>query len=153
MSSKSRPTRRVCSVTDAVNAVGDRYSLPIVRELLYGNGRFSWLVGLLGVPRTMLSGRLRKLEKLGVVERRRYSTHPPRDEYRLTPTGLDLLPVLIAFKEWGDRHCSQSKPAKRLKFSHSCGKLLRSVTICAACRKEIRFEDLVVTGKIRPAGR
>jgi hypothetical protein len=69
--------------------VGDRYSLPIVRELLYGNHRFSDLVVLVGAPRKLLSGRLRKLEKLGVIERRRYSARPPRDEYLLTGTGRD----------------------------------------------------------------
>jgi DNA-binding HxlR family transcriptional regulator len=140
-------------VTDAVNAVGDRYSLPVVRELFYGNHRFSDLVALVGAPRTLLSGRLRKLEKLGVVERRRYSTRPPRDEYVLTGTGRDLLPVLIAFKEWGDRHCPNRRPAAKLKFAHRCGKPLRTKTICAACHQEVRFEDLVVTGKIRPVVR
>ena len=153
MSPQSRPTTRVCSVTDAVNAVGDRYSLPVVRELFYGNHRFSDLAGLVGAPRTLLSGRLRKLEELGVVERRRYSTRPPRDEYLLTETGRDLLPVLIAFKEWGDRHCPNRRPAAKLKFAHRCGKPLRTETICAACHEEVRFEDLVVTGKIRPAHR
>ena len=153
MSAQSRPTIRVCSVTDAVDAVGDRYSLPVVRELFYGNHRFSDLVALVGAPRTLLSGRLRKLEKLGVIERRRYSARPPRDEYLLTGTGRDLLPVLIAFKEWGDRHCRNSRPAMKLKFAHRCGKNLITRTICAACRGEVRFEDLVVTGKIRPVPR
>src|ERR1700693_855874 len=84
VSPQSRPTLRVCSVTDAVNAVGDRYSLPVVRELLYGNHRFSELAARAGARRTLLAGRLRKLEELGVVQRRRYSTRPPRDEYLLT---------------------------------------------------------------------
>jgi DNA-binding HxlR family transcriptional regulator len=139
---------RVCSVTDAVNALGDRYSLPLVRELFYGNHRFSDLAALVGAPRTLLSGRLRKLEKLGVVERRRYSTRPPRDEYLLTETGRDLLPLLIAFKEWGDRHCPNRRPAAKLKFAHRCGKPLRTKTICAACHEKVRFEDLVVTGRL-----
>lgn len=137
-------------MTDAVNAVGDRYSLPVVRELLYGNHRFSELVSLVGAPRTLLAGRLRKLEELGVVKRRRYSTRPPRDEYLLTSAGRELLPVLIALKEWGDRHCS-SGSAGKLRFAHSCGKPLRARTVCAACGEEIRFEDLAVTGKLRPA--
>jgi DNA-binding HxlR family transcriptional regulator len=152
VSPQSRLTLRVCSVTDAVNAVGDRYSLPVVRELLYGNHRFSQLAALVGAPRTLLAGRLRKLEELGVVKRRRYSTRPARDEYLLTQSGRDLLPVLIALKEWGDRHCS-SRRAGKLKFAHACGKPLRTRTICASCRSEVRFEDLVVTGKIRPARR
>jgi DNA-binding HxlR family transcriptional regulator len=137
-------------VTDAANAVADRYSIPIVRELFYGNGRFSDLVQLVGAPRTVLAGRLRKLEGLGIVQRRRYSDRPPRDEYSLTAAGRELLPVLIAFKEWGDAHCDKSRQSVRLKFAHRCGKPLRTDTVCAACRKVVRFEDLVVTGAIRP---
>jgi DNA-binding HxlR family transcriptional regulator len=140
-------------VTDAVEAVGDRYSLPVVRELFYGNHRFSELAALVGAPRTLLSGRLRKLEQLGILRRRRYSAHPPRDEYLLTAAGRDLLPVLIAFKDWGDRHCEQDRPEERLKFAHRCGKTLRSRTVCAACREEIHFEDLTVVGTLRPLDR
>jgi DNA-binding HxlR family transcriptional regulator len=137
-------------VTDAVDALGDRYSLPLVRELFYGNHRFSDLVSLVGAPRTLLSGRLRKLEELGVIERRRYSQHPPRDEYLLTEAGRDLLPVLIALREWGDRYCHGLGGAGRLKFRHRCGKPLQTKTVCSSCGKEIRFEDLVVTGNLRP---
>ena len=140
-------------MTDAVKAVGDRYSLPLVRELFYGNHRFSDLAALVGAPRTLLSGRLRKLEELGVIVRRRYSARPPRDEYLLTDTGRDLLPVLIALKEWGDRHCPNRRSAAKLRFAHRCGRPLRTSTICAACREEVRFEDLIVTGRIRPARR
>jgi DNA-binding HxlR family transcriptional regulator len=150
VSPQSRPTPRVCSVTDAANAVADRYAIPIVRELFYGNGRFSDLAQLVGAPRTVLAGRLRKLEGLGIVQRHRYSERPPRDEYTLTAAGRELLPVLIAFKEWGDAHCGKSRQAERLKFAHRCGKPLRALMVCAACRKVVRFEDLVVTGPIRP---
>ncbi|MEU1030493.1 winged helix-turn-helix transcriptional regulator [Streptomyces mirabilis] len=67
-------------MTDAVAVVGERHSLPIVRELLYVNRRFSEIADAVGLSRTLLSTRLRRLETAGVVERRRYSEHPPRDE-------------------------------------------------------------------------
>jgi DNA-binding HxlR family transcriptional regulator len=144
----SKPGARICSVTDAVAAVGDRYSIPIVRELLYGNHRFSELATLTGAPRTLLSGRLRKLEDAGVIERRPYSDHPPRDEYLLTEAGRELLPVLIAFKEWGDRHCHDGE--QTAIFQHVCGSELHTETVCRACRQEVRFEDLVLTGGTHP---
>lgn len=150
MSPKSIPTPRICSLTDAANAIGDRYSIPIVRELFYGNHRFSDLAALVGAPRTLLSGRLRKLEELGVVERRRYSEKPPRDEYMLTEAGRELLPVLISLMEWGERHLSSSRPAARLKFAHKCGADLHPETVCAACREVVRFEDLVVRRRSQP---
>jgi DNA-binding HxlR family transcriptional regulator len=150
VSPQSRPTVRVCSVTDAVNAVGDRYSLPIVREIFYGNNRFSQLAALVGAPRTLLSGRLRRLEELGIVQRHQYSEHPPRDDFRLTDAGRELFPVLIALKEWGDRHGGMDRPSARLGFSHHCGRPLETELVCASCREVVRFEDLVVTGRVRP---
>jgi len=57
-------------------------------------------------PRDILTARLRKLEQAGVLERRRYSEHPPRYEYLLTQAGKELQPILLALKEWGDRYCN-----------------------------------------------
>ncbi len=143
----------MCSVTEAVDVFGDQYSLPIVRELFYGNTHFSDLVDLVGAPRTLLSGRLRRLEDVGVIQRRRYSEHPPRDEYLLTDAGRELLPVLLALRDWGDRHCGLRRPSERLKFAHNCGAALQTEATCAACKRVVRFEDLVVTGKIQPSKR
>lgn len=145
---KSLLTSRICSVTDAVAVVGERYSIPIIRELLYGNRRFAELAGLTGAPRTLLSGRLRKLEEAGVIERRRYNDHPPRDEYLLTTSGRALLPVLIAFKEWGDRYCRDGQ--QTATFGHDCGAELHTQTVCSACGREVHFEDLTVTGGTHP---
>jgi DNA-binding HxlR family transcriptional regulator len=141
---------RVCSVTDALDVIGDRYSLPIVREVLYGNGRFTQLAGLLGAPRALLAQRLRKLEANGVVARHRYSQRPPRDEYRLTPAGRELLPVLIALREWGERHCEMKSPSLRVRFSHRCGHRLNTEPVCTHCHEVVRFEDLQVVGPLRP---
>jgi len=76
--------KRICSVADALAIVGDRYSLLIVREIGYGYVRFQDLAGFTGAPRDVLTTRLRRLEEVGVLERRIYSEHPPRFEYHLT---------------------------------------------------------------------
>jgi DNA-binding HxlR family transcriptional regulator len=144
----AEPGPRECSVTDAVNVAAERYSLLIVRELYYGNRRYSDLARLTGAPRTLLSGRLRHLEESGIVERRQYSAHPPRDEYLLTEAGRDLLPVLIALKEWGDRYCRGGEPT--VVFEHRCGATLQAHTVCAACGEAVRFEDLRVVGGSHP---
>src|SRR3954471_18372794 len=81
MDLKAKPTRRVCSVADALSTVGDHYSLLIVREIGYGYVRFKDLVAFTGAPRDVLTSRLRRLEDVGVLERRIYSEHPPRYEY------------------------------------------------------------------------
>ncbi|MFG1810439.1 winged helix-turn-helix transcriptional regulator [Streptomyces sp. NPDC049040] len=97
---------RVCSVADALDVVGERWSLLVVRELGFDVHRFKDIRINTGAPRETLVLRLRKLEDAGVIERRRYSDRPPRDEYLLTDAGRALLPVLRALREWGERHAT-----------------------------------------------
>ena len=94
---------RVCSIADALGLVGDRYSLLILREIGFGFHRFSDIRHNTGAPRETLAIRLRKLEEVGVISRRRYSEHPPRDEYLLTEAGEALRPLLAQLREWGER--------------------------------------------------
>jgi DNA-binding HxlR family transcriptional regulator len=135
-------------VNDALAVLGDRYTLSIVRELFYGNHRFGSLVEQLGAPRSVLSGRLSRLERTGVVVRHRYSEHPPRDEYLLTDAGRELVPLLLALKQWGDRHCRDGE--QTAVFTHVCGAELSAVTVCAACGEPVEFSDLRVTGGTHP---
>ncbi|MFD1277583.1 winged helix-turn-helix transcriptional regulator [Streptomyces kaempferi] len=100
---------RVSSVADALQVVGDRWSLLVIRELLFGTHRFSEIQANTGAPAATLSERLRKLEKSGVIARRRYSGHPRRYEYILTPVGDDLSPVLAALDDWGARHVTRAR--------------------------------------------
>lgn len=135
-------------MSDALEVLGDRYSLPVLRELFYGNHRFSELAALTGAPRSLLSGRLRTLEDAGVVERQRYSEHPVRHEYHLTPAGADLLPVILALKDWGERHTGDRTPTA--VFRHRCGAELHPVAVCAACRGEISAGHFDVVGGTHP---
>ncbi|WP_405845187.1 winged helix-turn-helix transcriptional regulator [Streptomyces sp. NBC_01518] len=108
MSQGSEPTNlgapRVCSIADALGVVGERWTLLVLRELGFGVHRFNDIQTNTGAPRETLALRLRKLEEAGVVERRRYSEHPPRDEYMLTRAGKDIFPVLAALRAWGETH-------------------------------------------------
>jgi DNA-binding HxlR family transcriptional regulator len=96
--------RRVCPIADALQVVGDRWALLTVRELSFGVTRFNDIRTNTGAPRASLAARLRDLEDAGLVERRRYSSHPPRDEYVLTPAGRELGPVLRELRVWGERY-------------------------------------------------
>jgi DNA-binding HxlR family transcriptional regulator len=104
---------RVCSIADALDLVGERYSLLILRELGFGVHRFSDIRRNTGAPRETLATRLRKLEQAGVIERRRYSEHPPRDEYVLTESGSALLPLLRQLREWGERFATPRRGADK----------------------------------------
>ncbi|WP_202919574.1 winged helix-turn-helix transcriptional regulator [Streptomyces adustus] len=102
---------RVSSIADALKVVGDRWSLLVVRELCFGTHRFNEIQINTGVPAATLSERLRKLERAGVIARRRYCDHPRRYEYVLTAVGEDLSPVLAALGEWGARHVTRPRRA------------------------------------------
>jgi DNA-binding HxlR family transcriptional regulator len=148
VSPESKPSTRVCSITDALGIVGDRYALLIIRELRYGLTRFQDIAASTGAPRDVLTSRLRKLEARGVIERRCYSEHPPRYEYLLTDAGRELRPILLALKEWGDRYVNPG--AEPVIFEHTCGKQFHPVTICAACQEPVKDGELTVTGGTHP---
>jgi DNA-binding HxlR family transcriptional regulator len=97
---------RVCSIARALELVGDRWSLLVLREINFGVRRFNDIRRNTGAPRDTLTTRLRELEEHGVIERRRYSEHPPRDEYVLTEAGNAITPVLRSLRQWGDRFAS-----------------------------------------------
>lgn len=100
------PKPRVCSIADALEVVGDRWSLVVLRELGFGITRFNDIQTNTGAPRETLAARLRKLEERGVVSRNRYSERPPRDEYVLTTAGKELGPVLRELRVWGARNAA-----------------------------------------------
>ncbi|MER5743879.1 winged helix-turn-helix transcriptional regulator [Streptomyces sp. NPDC002225] len=91
-----------CAIAQALDVVGDWWTLLIVRDTARGVHRFDALQEELGVSRKVLTERLRLLVDAGVLAREPYQDRPPRYEYRLTPRGRALLPVLIALQDWGD---------------------------------------------------
>lgn len=135
-------------MNDALEVVGDSYSLPLLRELFFGFHRFSDLASLTGASRTLLTGRLRKLEAAGVIVRRPYSEHPPRFEYHLTDAGVDLIPVILTLAEWGQRHAGNGSP--KAAFRHSCGAILHPQATCGECRQVVRPRDIEVVGVANP---
>lgn len=132
---------RPCSIADALALVGEKYSLLVLREVCLGNGRFDQLVRNIGAPRDILATRLRRLVDAGILAKRAYSERPQRFEYRPTPAGLELEPVLMTLMAWGDRHLN--KEDRPMVLEHSCGQALVPVVNCSACGEEVRHEDLV----------
>jgi DNA-binding HxlR family transcriptional regulator len=97
---------RPCPVAEALDLFGDRWSMLVIRDVMNGVRRFDDLVGRLGVSRATLSDRLRRLTAAGILATGEYESvrGRTRTEYRLTERGWDLRNVLIALREWGDRH-------------------------------------------------
>ena len=99
-----------CSVARALEVVGERWSLLIVRDVFLGLRRFDELQENLGIARNVLTDRLNRLVEEGVLERVRYSERPERFEYRLTRKGRDLNVALSGLRQWGDKYLSEKPP-------------------------------------------
>ena len=101
----SRGRRSFCPVARTLDVLGDKWSLVIVRDLMRGKRRYAEFVeSPERIPTNILADRLKRLTLRGVIRSRRYSNHPPRVEYELTPKGEDLRPIMRAMVEWGVRH-------------------------------------------------
>jgi DNA-binding HxlR family transcriptional regulator len=99
-----------CSIARALEVVGDRWTLLIIRDLALGLSRFDEFLESLGVASNVLTDRLNRLVDEGVLERVRYSERPERFEYRLTKKGRELGVALLALMQWGDRYLSEKPP-------------------------------------------
>ena len=99
-----------CSIARALEVVGERWTLLIIRDVLLGIRRFDEMQEDLGIARNVLTDRLNRLVDEGVLERVLYSEHPERYEYQLTKKGLDLNIALSALRQWGDDYLSDKPP-------------------------------------------
>lgn len=95
---------RPCPIAAALELVGERWALLIVRELTLGNSRFEDIVRGTGAPRDRVAARLKALDEAGVIRRVGYRAAPPRFDYQLTESGRALVPVLDALLAWGLDH-------------------------------------------------
>lgn len=97
--------RSPCSVASALDVVGDRWTLVVLRTIFAGRHRYSDLANIPErIASNILADRLGKLEQWGLITKKSYQANPPRYEYALTRAGADLLPVLQALASWSQRH-------------------------------------------------
>jgi DNA-binding HxlR family transcriptional regulator len=100
-----------CPIARSLERVGEWWSILILRDAFHGLTRFDQFQESLGIAPNMLTRRLNSLVEAGLLERRRYSERPPRDEYVLTETGRDFRPVLWALLAWGNKHFAPEGPS------------------------------------------
>ena len=130
---------RSCSIANALEVIGERWTLLALREVMLGNRRFDQIVQQTGASRDILATRLRKLVEAGLLERRQYELHPPRYEYHPTDAGQQLHTVLLTLMEWGDRNVTEGPPPT--VWQHNCGEELHPQVVCAHCRQPVELGD------------
>jgi len=111
-----------CSIDRTLQALGEKWTLLIIRESFYGSTRFEQFHRVLQCPRNLLSERLTLLVDEGILERSEYREPGSRArmEYRLTDKGRELFPIYAALMEWGNRWTGLAAPPVEL-FHKPCG--------------------------------
>jgi len=106
----------VCSIAGVMGAIGDRWGLLILRDLVCGISRYEDFRKSSGITNATLSDRLRHLETGGLIERRLYQSHPERFEYHLTQKGWQIAPLMPVLAQIGDRWRASGASSPPLKF-------------------------------------
>ena len=124
-------------LADALARVGDRWTLLVVEALLPGPQRFNELLGLIpGIAANILSERLKRLERDGLLIARPYSERPPRAAYQLTGEGAELAGALRLLAHWGTRHADPADAPRHL----ACGTPIEARWYCPTCDQLVDHE-------------
>jgi DNA-binding HxlR family transcriptional regulator len=140
--------RQDCALARALEVVGERWTLLIIRDAFYGVRRFNDFQTHLDVPKAVLSERLGWLVENEILERRPDPNHAGRHLYELTPAGRDLWPALYALLVWGSRHRS---PGSRVYKHAACGTGLNDAGYCTNCGVTPGPEDVLAEPRRRRA--
>jgi DNA-binding HxlR family transcriptional regulator len=132
-----------CSIARALEIVGERWSILVLRDVFLGVRRFDALQRDLGVARNVLSARLERLVAEGILEKVLYQERPPRHEYLLTEKGLDLWPIVVELLRWGDRHAAPPAGPPVVLRHRDCGGVLGERRICERCGQPLEVRDVV----------
>lgn len=125
----------------AISAVGDVWTLGILRCTLFGLRRFGEFEAELGIATNVLANRLADLTELGLLTRAAYQDHPTRYEYTLSPSGRELVPALLLLKAWGDRHLQPDGAWTQLRHRGCAGDAVVDAR-CADCGAVLAIEDI-----------
>jgi DNA-binding HxlR family transcriptional regulator len=132
-----------CSLARALEVVGERWSMLIIRDAFYGVHRFNDFLAHLGIPRAVLTSRLQSLVAAGVLRKEPYQRSPVRNGYVLTEAGQELWRPIYGLAQWGERNASAGGP--RTVFSHAaCGARLDPLGDCPVCGGAVPPKDLSV---------
>jgi DNA-binding HxlR family transcriptional regulator len=131
-----------CSIARTLDAIGEWWTVLILRDLFAGMTRYDEIQRDLGIASNVLAARLKKLRDAGLVER----TPDPGDArrwcYALTPAGRDLYPVLLTMMAWGDKWLAAPGKQPVLIVHDRCGQATAAVPTCSVCHEPLTLEEL-----------
>jgi DNA-binding HxlR family transcriptional regulator len=140
----SRSRNKECSIARAMEVVGDRWSILLLREAYYGTKRFDEFQYYLGVAPNILSARLKKFADLGMMSRVPLPDHGGRYEYVLTEKGRDFFPTYLALKKWGDHWLAEPEGPQVVFKDRSNGQPIEYPVLNSASGKPLQLEDVEV---------
>lgn len=135
-----------CSIKRTLDVIGEKWTLLILREAFYGTRRFADFQRRVGCARNLLANRLGSLVTAGIMSKASYREEKQRErhEYRLTEKGAELLPVLIALMEWGDRWEADPAGAPVIVEHQECGHPVELVLRCSHDHRAVTAHDTAV---------
>ncbi|MFI9404556.1 winged helix-turn-helix transcriptional regulator [Nocardia sp. NPDC052316] len=140
--SKAALSDIVCSIARTIDAIGERWTPLILRDLFVGVTRFEDIRRDLGIASNVLAARLAALQAHGIVEMRAYQSNPVRHEYLLTDKGRDLYPVLTMLVAWGDTWVAGPEGPPALIVHDDCGKVTAGVVVCRECAAPLTADNV-----------
>jgi DNA-binding HxlR family transcriptional regulator len=134
---------QTCSIARALEVVGERWTILILRNVVLGVHRFDEQQRQLGIARNVLAARLERLVQEQILERRAYGERPVRYEYHLTDKGRALGPVLLELKHWGDTYAPAPGGPPLILRHKDCGGAVLTRGACERCGELVTFDELV----------
>ena len=133
---------QACSLARTLSIIGDRWTLLILRDCFLRVRRFEDFQQRLGIGRGILSDRLGQLVDAFILAKVPYQNNPLRYEYRLTPKGLDLYPIIMSIVHFGDVHLADKKGRPLLHRHRTCGHVFDPVLTCSECGEALSPRDV-----------
>src|SRR5882757_1420843 len=141
---RARIANKECSMARAMEVVGDRWSILLLREAYYGVKRFDQFEYYVGVAPNILSNRLKKFVDAGIMQRVPLPEHAGRYEYVLTDKGRSFFPAYLALKKWGDDWLAEPEGPQVVFRDRASGRPVEYPALLAPSGKPLQLEDVEV---------
>lgn len=133
-----------CPVARALDIIGDRWSLLIIRDLFDGMHRFSELQESLGIAKNILADRLKMLTQQGILDTVPASDGTAYQQYALTAKGEALFPIIVTLRQWGEAQLFKKGEKHSLLVARKSGQFIQKVTIKTMDNEDLNYSDTIV---------